>query len=71
MNSYKLISSNAAKTLNLGDTYGIKEGNPASFIILKAQNFYDALNQKSEVLYSFKDGRMISKTTPAQKEVLF
>ena len=71
MNSYKMITYNAAKTLNLGDSYGIKEGNPASFIILNSDNFYNALNQRSEVLYNFNKGKLISTTTPAVKKVLF
>lgn len=71
MDSYKLISTNAAKTLHLGENYGIQAGRPASFIILDADNFYNALNQKSEVLYSFKNGRMIAKAVPAAREVLF
>ena len=71
MDSYKLISTNAAKTLHLGGSYGIKEGNPASFLILNADNFYNALNLKSEILYSFRNGRLIAKASPAQKSVLF
>jgi len=71
MDSYRLISTNAAKTLHLGDSYGIRPGNPASFLILDAKDFYHALNQKSEVLYSFKKGRLIAKAEPARREVLF
>lgn len=70
MDSYKIISTNAAKTLHLGERYGIQAGRPASFILLGADNFYNALNQKSEVLYSFKEGRLIAKSTPAVREVL-
>ena len=33
MDAYKLVSVNAARTLHLGDSYGIKAGNPASLII--------------------------------------
>ena len=71
LNSYKLITHNAAITLNLGDSYAIKEGNPASFIILNSNNFYNALNQKKEVLYNFTKGKLISKTEPAKKSILF
>lgn len=71
MDSYKLISTNAAKTLHLGDRYGVEAGRPASFIVLDADNFYNALNQKSEVLYSFKNGRLLAKASPAVREVLF
>lgn len=71
LNSYELITHNAAKTLNLGDSYAIKEGNPASFIVLNSDNFYNALNEKKEVLYNFTKGKLISKTSPATKTVLF
>ena len=71
MDSYKLVSTNAAKTLHLGDSYGIKAGNPASFIILDADNFYNALNRKSEVLLSYKNGKLLVQSTPAVREVLF
>lgn len=71
LNSYKLITHNAAKTLHLGDSYGIKEGNPASFIVLNSDNFYNALNEKKEVLYNFTKGKLIAKTEPAKKSVLF
>lgn len=71
MNSYKFISTNAARTLHLGDTYGIKEGNPASFIIMDAKNYYDALNDDASVLYSFNKGKVIAETKPAEHNVLF
>ena len=45
-------------------------GRPASFIVLDADNYYNALNRKSEVLYYFKEGRLIAKSTPAVREVL-
>ncbi len=71
LNSYKLITHNAAKTLHLGNSYGIKEGNPASFIVLNSDNFYNALNEKKEVLYNFTKGKLIAKAEPAKKSVLF
>lgn len=70
LNSYQLITHNAAKTLNLSD-YGITEGNSANFIVLDAENFYDALNEKSAMLYSYRNGKLIASTTPAVKKVLF
>lgn len=71
LNSYNFITHNAAKTLHLGDSYEIKEGNPASFIVLNSNNFYNALNEKKEVLYNFTKGKLIAKTSPAKKEILF
>ncbi|MCR1899542.1 cytosine deaminase [Irregularibacter muris] len=71
LNSYKLITHNAARTLHLGESYAIKEGNPASFIVLNSDNFYNALNEKKEVLYNFTKGKLIAETAPAKKEALF
>lgn len=71
MNSYKLITHNAARTLHLGESYGIREKNPADFIILNGDNFYNALNKKSEILYSFRKGKMLAKTIPARTEICF
>lgn len=71
MNSYKFISTNAARTLHLGDSYGIRVGNPADFIILDAKNYYDALNHNSAVLRSYKGGRLIAESEPDSSKVLF
>lgn len=64
MNSYRFISTNAAKTLHLGDAYGIRAGNPASFIVLDAANYYEALNRNACVLLSVKNGRVIAESKP-------
>ncbi len=71
MNSYRFVTTNAAKTLHLGDAYGIKEGNDANFIILDAKNYYEALNGNVPVLASYRKGKLISRVKPAEKEVLF
>ena len=69
MNSYKFVTTNAARTLHLGDGYGIKEGNDASFVIMNAKNYYDALNYDEPVLASYKNGKLIAKTEPKNTEV--
>ena len=69
MNSYKFVTTNAARTLHLGDGYGIKEGNDASFVIMNAKNYYDALNNNEPVLASYKNGKLIAKTEPKKSEV--
>lgn len=71
MDSYKFITTNAARTLHLGDQYDIEEGRPASFVVLDAENYYDALNTNAAVLFSYKKGKKIAQTTPCKKEVLF
>lgn len=71
MNSYRFVTTNAAKTLHLGDVYGIREGNDANFIILDAKNYYEALNGNVPVLASYRKGKLISRIKPAEKAVLF
>lgn len=71
VNSYKFVTTNAARTLHLGDRYGIKPGNDANFVIMDAQNWYDALNYDSAVLYNYRKGKLIASTAPAEKQVFF
>ena len=71
MNSYRFISTNAAKTLHLSEKYGIKAGNPASFIVLDAKNYYDALNTNATVLLSCRNGRVVAEGRPGSKEAKF
>jgi len=71
MNSYKLITYNAAKTLHISDNYGIAINKPASFIVLDAKNYYDALVKDAAVLYSYRNGRKIVANSPSKQNVLF
>lgn len=71
MNSYKFVTENAARTLHLGEKYGIAEGRPASFVVMDAENYYDALNRNAVVLASYKNGRKIAGSTPGEKKALF
>lgn len=71
MNSYKFVTTNAARTLHLGENYGIKEGNDANFVILDAKNYYDALNYDVPVLRSYRKGKLITSTKPMERSVLF
>ena len=71
MDSYKLITTNAAKTLHIADHYGIEEGKPAHFIVLDAGNYYEALTRDSDVLYSYRNGRKIAEKPSGEAAVLF
>ena len=71
MNSYKLITYNAAKTLHISDNYGIAINKPASFVVLDAKNYYDALVKDATVLYSYRNGRKIVANSPSKQNVLF
>lgn len=77
--SLKFISSNSAKTLNIENKYGIEINKPGNLIILNAENGYDAIRKRAEVLYSIREGKIIAKTLPSksfinineQKEITF
>ena len=71
MDSYRFVTHNAARCLNITDRYGIEEGKPANLIIMNHNNFYNVLNERSEVLYNIREGKIITKTQPKVKEVLF
>lgn len=67
--SIDLITKNSAKTLNMLDQYGIAEGKPGNLIILPAENGYDAIRRQVPVLYSIRNGKVLSNTTPSDTTV--
>jgi len=67
---YDLITTNAAKTLNIADRYGIEEGKPANLIVVDAGDPHDALRLVPARLHVIKDGRVVASTTPSQSRLL-
>lgn len=65
-NAYKLIGENGAKTLHREEGYGVKVGNEANFLVFDADNFYDVLNERRTMLYSFHKGEAIIQNHPVQ-----
>jgi cytosine deaminase len=60
------ISENGARTVGIETEYGVAEGKPANFIILDADNEFDAIRLLSSVLLSVHKGKMVFKKTPAK-----
>lgn len=71
VNSIDLITNNSAKTLQIEDAYGIEEGKPANFIVLSAENEYEAIRKQVTVRYSFRNGKIIAATKPSETTVSF
>lgn len=71
VNSYRFVTTNAARTLHLGDDYGIAEGKDANFVILDAKDWYDALNYDAPILRNYRKGKLIASTAPVHKQVFF
>ena len=67
-NGLRFVTENSAKALRL-KAYGIKEGNPANFVVLNAQDGYDAVRLQAEILYSVRNGKIIASTKPRETEV--
>ncbi|USK59844.1 cytosine deaminase [Peribacillus asahii] len=69
VNSIDLITKNSAKTLQIEEGYGIEEGKPANFIVLSAENEYEAIRKQATVRYSFRNGKMIAETKPSETTI--
>jgi cytosine deaminase len=66
---YDLITTNAARTLNVTDRYGIEVGKPANLIIVDADGPHDALRLVPARLQVMKDGNVVASTTPSQSHL--
>ena len=64
----KLVTENSAKALGLTD-YGIQEGNSANFIVLPAENGFDAVRRQVPTRYSIRHGKVISETQLAKTTI--
>ncbi|WP_449432470.1 cytosine deaminase [Pseudomonas putida] len=66
--SLDLITSNSARTLNLGQRYGIEVGRPANLLVLSAPDDYEMIRSQGQVLVSVRSGKVLMRRTPAQVE---
>lgn len=66
INSIDLVTKNSAKTLHIEDEYGIEAGKPANFIVLNADNEYDVIRKQAVVTHSYRNGKLIAGTKPAE-----
>ncbi|WP_297930771.1 cytosine deaminase [uncultured Aggregatibacter sp.] len=64
----KLVTENSAKALGLQD-YGVEEGNAANFIILPAENGFDAVRRQVPTRYSIRHGKVIAETKLAETTI--
>ncbi|MDX1725401.1 MAG: cytosine deaminase [Pseudomonas sp.] len=61
-----LVTDNSAKTLNLGEGYGLEVGRPANLLILSAASDYEMLRSQGHALVSIRAGQVLMRRTPAQ-----
>lgn len=61
-----LITINGARTLNIEDNYGVKEGNQANLIVIDSDSEYEAVRCQAPVIYSIRNGEVLVETKPAE-----
>ncbi|WP_060483373.1 cytosine deaminase [Pseudomonas sp. NBRC 111119] len=61
-----LITDNSARTLNLGERYGIEVGRPANLLLLSAPDDYEMVRSQGHALVSIRHGEVLMRRTPAQ-----
>ena len=60
-----LITDNSARTLNLGERYGLEVGRPANLLVLSAPDDYEMLRTQGHALLSVRNGEVLMRRTPA------
>jgi len=63
-----LITDNSARTLNLGEHYGLEVGRPANLLVLSAPDDYEMLRTQGHALLSVRNGEVLMRRTPARIE---
>ncbi len=61
-----LITDNSARTLNLGERYGLEVGRLANLLVLSAPDDYEMLRTQGHALLSVRNGEVLMRRTPAQ-----
>lgn len=64
-----LITYNGANILRVNEQYGIEEGKPANFIVIDAQDAYEAVRERAEVITSVRNGEYIFKRAPRKNDM--
>ncbi|OLU26743.1 cytosine deaminase [Pseudomonas sp. PA15(2017)] len=63
--SLDLITDNSARTLHLGERYGLEVGRPANLLILSAPDDYEMIRTQGHALVSVRHGEILMRRTPA------
>jgi cytosine deaminase len=66
--SLDLVTDNSARTLDLGEGYGIAVGRPANLVLLNAENDYEAVRQQAKARVSVRAGKVLMTREPERIE---
>ena len=67
--TFDLVTYNGAKLMKIEEEYGLQEGKPANFIVLDAENEFEAQRNRVECLASVRNGEYLFKKQPRAYEV--
>jgi len=62
--SLDFVTGHSAKTMHLGERYGIEAGRPANLVVLDADSDYDALRRQAKAMLSIRAGEIIMRREP-------
>ena len=60
-----LVTDNSARTLHLGERYGLEPGRPANLLVLSAPDDYEMVRSQGHALVSIRNGEVLMRRTPA------
>ena len=63
---FDMVTAGGAKTLNLGDAYGIEVGKPANLVVLEARSRYEAILERATARWVISKGDVLVETVPAK-----
>ncbi len=66
--SLDFVTDNSARTLSLGDNYGLEPGRPANLVILDAEDDYEVVRRQAKARASVRLGRVIMQRHPERLE---
>lgn len=61
---FDMVTAGGARTLNLGEEYGIEVGRPANLVVLDAKDRYEALLNRATVRTVISRGKVLVETVP-------
>lgn len=62
---FDMVTTGGAKTLNLGEGYGIEVGRPANLVVLEAESQYEAILERAVMRWVISKGEVLVETVPA------
>ncbi|MGB0562168.1 MAG: cytosine deaminase [Spirulinaceae cyanobacterium] len=65
---YEMITTQGARTLQVGDRYGLEVGKPASFLLFDAADAADVLRQRLQPRWVYHQGQCLVETPPTQPQ---